>query len=221
MGFGHFDVSSPDILPAAFILHNRGRSNQRMALQSHHHRNASQIESFLHPKPAPKPTRDFVADNKRLVAEMEEIALARRAELESETSGRRRSIPAAYAHVESRLKAAGATAAPDVDIAAAPRSARKSTAAPAAAIPSRFVRKEVVAPKPSVPGAKALAPAVSSIVCGTFLNRRSHLPPFVGSPRVQGLRCLESVICSSRGIQTQPGQVRRLAKTPRRRCDRL
>lgn len=131
-----------------------------MALQAHHHRNASQIESLLNPKVSPrKGTRDYVADNKRLVAEMQEIALARRAELESAASGGRRGVPAEYAHVESKLKAAGAMAAPEVD-ASALRSARRSTAAPAA-IPARFVRKEVAAPKPAVPRAE-VAPAAST-----------------------------------------------------------
>lgn len=135
-----------------------------MALQAHHHRNASQIESILNPKVSPprKGTRDYVTDNKRLVVEMQEIALARRAELESAASGGRRGAPAEYAHVESKLKAAGAMAAPEVD-ASALRSARRSTAAPAA-IPARFVRKEVAAPKPAVPRAEVAPAAVSAVV---------------------------------------------------------
>lgn len=95
--------------------------------------------------------RSFQAENKALIREMEQIALARRAELECRDDKSRFLLPQ-FAKVESKVKSHGGASGP-ISSRSATEPARSSRPAAATAVPARFVRKDPVAPKPAVPRA--------------------------------------------------------------------
>jgi hypothetical protein len=177
-----------------------------MALQAHHHRNASQVETLIHPtrggireelrKKGVMP-RDHEADNKALIREMQHIASARRAEELCPRSSERFILPE-FSKVESKLKQSHAMDAPATE---APSSARRSQTAAGIihlmffvlsqrptfffffvcveALPTRFIRKDASAPKPAVPRASEVIPMVRTVAVPTKTMLALDFPVFL------------------------------------------